>query len=148
MKKLQEFNNSSFFARYKGKIRSPKSNFTAKLVSILSFTLLFMLSFNMSCKENKYTSENDIETKYMSTTNTDPSDKVQEMSRVSREKVIEYLQKLHLISDPMNYKIELTNDELHIDGKRQPDKVHRHIIDNFVQNPKGHLQLTYTVSTD
>lgn len=135
MKKLQEFKNSSLVAGCKGKSSHAKSQFIAKLFSILSFTLLFMLPFNMSCKENKYASENGFETKYKSTTDVNSSKKVQGTARVSREKVIEYLQKLHLISDSMNYKIRLTNDELYIDGKKQPDKIYRHIMNNFVQNP-------------
>tara|TARA_B100000378_G_scaffold277056_1_gene276396 strand:+ start:28738 stop:29184 length:447 start_codon:yes stop_codon:yes gene_type:complete len=148
MEKLQEFKNRSLVAGRKGKSSHAKSHFITKIFSILSFTFLFILPFNMSCKENKYASENDIEAKYKSTSDTSASGEVQGTARVSREKVIEYLQELHLISDPMNYKIKLTNDELYVDGKRQPDKVHRHIMNNFVQNPNGHLQVTYTVSTD
>ena len=158
MRKLPEFKNSPFFARCcDEKVSGTRSHFLTKHFSILSFTLLFMLPFNMSCKENKYAPKNDIETEYMSTTKVDStikngkadsSNKGQGTARVSREKVIEYLKKLHLISDPMNYKIVLTNDELYIDSKRQPDDIHRHIMNNFVKNPTGHLEVSYIVSTD
>lgn len=138
MRNQQEIKSAPFF-----RINSTKAVFKRKRtlprIFLIPFAIFsFGLTCNTSCKENKYGHENQ----------TKSIDRAQGGARVSREKVIEYLQKLNLIEDPMNYKIKLTKDDLYIDGRKQPDKIHLHIIINFVQNPEGHLEVTYTVSTD
>ena len=123
--------------------KSPKGTLKKKIVStrvLLMPLIVFssILTLTASCNESKHGNKSKAES----------TNRGQGSARVSREKVINYLQKLHLIDDPMNYKVELTNEYLYIDGNKQPEKTHLHIIKNFVENPNGHLQVTYTVATD
>ncbi len=138
MRNQQEIKSTFFFSaiRTKGIIKKKIKLTRLFLIPLIIFS--FILTLTASCKESKYGNKSKAES----------TNRGQGSARVSREKVIDYLQKLHLIDDPMNYKVELTNDYLYIDGNKQPEKTHLYIIKNFVENPDGHLQVTYTVSTD
>lgn len=125
------------------KMNIVESIFKREMTLIRMFLVPFIifssiLTLTASCKNHKYENQSKVES----------TDRRQGSARASREKVIEYLQKSYLIEDPMNYQVELTNDYLNIDGKKQPENIHLHIIKNFVENPDGHLQVTYTVTTD
>lgn len=138
MRNQQEIKSALFFKTNTRKGIFKKNPPLPKIFLVPLIIFSTILTLNTSCKQIKYENENE----------TEVGGRSQEGAFVSREKVIEYLQKSYLIKDPMNYKIKLTKDDLYIDGKKQPSNIHLHIIRNFVKNPDGHLEVTYKVSTD
>ncbi|TCV19623.1 BlaR1 peptidase M56 [Sphingobacterium alimentarium] len=72
----------------------------------------------------------------------------QDEPRVQGEKIVEELIKMELIHDRKNFRLRITNEALYINGKRQPEKIHRHIMQRYVKNPDHRLDFTQTVKTD
>ncbi|MEB2774594.1 hypothetical protein SYJ56_04710 [Algoriphagus sp. D3-2-R+10] len=68
--------------------------------------------------------------------------------RISKEKMIQYLKKQGIITDPMNYKVQLTNEFISVNGHKQAKKIHEYIMKNFVKRPAEHLQFTMSITTD
>jgi len=72
----------------------------------------------------------------------------QDEPRVQVDKIVEELIKRELIHDRKNFRLRVTNEALYINGKRQTEKIHRHIMQRFVRNPNHRLDFTQTVKTD
>jgi len=52
----------------------------------------------------------------------------------------------HLIKDKSNYTFKITNDELYIDGVKQPDEVHKRIVEKYLK-PGDTINYTRTNKT-
>ncbi|MEO8254241.1 MAG: M56 family metallopeptidase, partial [Flavobacterium sp.] len=66
--------------------------------------------------------------------------------RVRSKEVIAELMNRNLIPNKNKFTIRITNDGLYIDGDKQDIKLHRYILNKYVQNPFERLSYTQSVN--
>ena len=62
------------------------------------------------------------------------------------EDIIEDLEAANIITDRNNLSFRLTNDELIVNGIRQPDAIHQKLLKKYLKNPNGTITFSYSSS--